>query len=152
MPQQHLADINYAAQAILARRDHSESELSRKLARKGYSGEEIALVLTKLKKIKLVDDEEFARRYAGSLLAAKPLGPRLLHAKLIQKGIEEGLISSLLAETYPPGREDELSRAAASRWRQSRPTHADDKARLLRFLTARGFSFNSANNAASNAS
>lgn len=138
-------DVFYQAQAILARRDHSAAEVKAKLARKGFTKDEIAKTVDFLQEKKLLDDALFAKEYIESILRAKPVGPRYLSAKLKQKGVGEGIIQETLGEIK--GREAILAEQAAAQWKRLHPStssgqvpkHAQDKQRLFRFLASRGF-------------
>lgn len=135
----------YQAQAILARRDHSESEVRTKLKRKGFAGAEIEQAVTWLYANKLLNDTEFVRKYAESILLYKPVGPRWLQAKLRQRGVAGPTIGSGLEKIYSQYPEDSLAAQAADSWRRMHPKRADDKAALWRFLASRGFSAESIN-------
>lgn len=135
-------DVFYQAQAVLSRRDHSVAEVKAKLARKGFTTDEIAKTLDFLQEKKLLDDARFAKAYAQSILRAKPVGPRYLSAKLKQKGVGEEIIRNAIDEAFsvsPVSRETELAHQAADQWRRLHPKYASDKQRLFRFLASRGF-------------
>ena len=138
----------YQAQAILARRDHSEHEVRTKLAKKGFLPEQIDEGVTWLKDRKLLDDEAFARRYVESTLRLKQVGPAWLILKLKEKRIAEEMIEPAVFGVLDPAKEEELAREAATRWRKShsrKPSEVGDdyayRNRLQRFLVSRGFSF-----------
>jgi regulatory protein len=80
---------------LLARRAHSRVELRRKLARRGYDGEEIDVVMARLERLGYVDDAAFAvghvRRRAVSL------GPLALSAELAARGVDRGLADAAVA-------------------------------------------------------
>lgn len=88
---------NYAV-SLLARRDHSESELKNKLALKGYkSGAEEAI--EKLKNGGYIDDSRFARLYVRELQTLKKYGKRRIEQELYRKGIDRDIIREVLDET-----------------------------------------------------
>lgn len=145
-------DVFYQAQAVLSRRDHSAAEVKAKLARKGFTTDEIAKTVDFLQEKKLLDDARFAQAYVESILRAKPVGPRYLSAKLKQKEIGESIIQKTLLQVFSPpyeggvpaegggrGREAILAEQAAAQWKRIHPKHAQDKQRLFRFLSSRGF-------------
>jgi len=80
---------------LLARRAHSRVELRRKLARRGYDGDEVDEVLARLERQGYVDDAAFAvghvRRRAVSL------GPLALSAELSARGVDRRLADAALA-------------------------------------------------------
>lgn len=132
-------DFLYQAQAILARRDHSRTEVAVKLRRKGFTEHEIAKALTFLQEQKLLDDARFAQAYVASILRGKSVGPRYVSAKLKQKGVGEKHIQAALAAAFTSGRERELIGEATEQWKRTHPKYAQDRGRLYRFLIARGF-------------
>jgi len=134
-------DAFYQAQAILSRRDHSEYEVRTKLARKGFSEERIDDVIGKLQQLKLIDDERFARAYAASALRQKPVGPKWLANKLREKRIASEYIEPAVYALFTDEAEVAVATRAAEAWKRSRPQHAEDSERLIRFLVGRGFSY-----------
>ena len=83
-----------AAVRLLARRAHSRVELRRKLARRGFDGEEVDLALARLSEQGYVDDASFAaghvrRRSAG-------LGPLALSAELNARGVDRAVAGAAL--------------------------------------------------------
>ena len=145
----------YQAQAILARRAHSQAEIEQKLVRKGFTRAQIAKVVKTLQEQKLIDDKNFARAYVENILLAKLVGPRYLRAKLQQKRIKEEIIEEVISKAFLPltkgespseargggGRSEEvLIQEAIRRWKKSHPQHAADRQRLFRHLASRGFS------------
>lgn len=140
-------DPYYVAQDILSRRDNSVHEMQTKLKSKGFSSEQITKVIEWLANKKLLNDELFAQRYITSTIRGKAVGPRWLSYKLKQRGISEQIIEETLTELVTPDVEKELVQRAAASWRRlsrhrhsQHPKHTDDKQRLQRFLTSRGFS------------
>lgn len=135
----------YAAQDILSRREHSEFEIRTKMKRKRFSSEQINDVIRKLKKLNLINDNNFSKIYVRQTLNIKAVGPKWLAYKLKQKGIEQSVITHSLNEAYLPGREKELARQAASTWQRTHPQHTEDHERLTRHLASRGFSYDTIN-------
>lgn len=134
------ANPYWIAQDILSRRDHSESEVRAKLAKKGIAQQIIDDVIAKLQDARLLDDEVYARRYVESILRTKVVGPKWMRAKLKQRGVEDTLISQTLDDLVTKEVERDLLNTAAETWKRSHAKHADDKQRLMRFLASRGFS------------
>ncbi|MEP6607801.1 MAG: recombination regulator RecX [Burkholderiaceae bacterium] len=127
------------AVALLARRDHSRAELSRKLARyvdpvDGLS--EIAHVLDDLDRNQLLSDERFAASLAR--IRSQRFGNARIRHDLHRAGVTAGVSAAALAS---------LSDSEAARARQiwarrftALPTSAAERARQGRFLQSRGFS------------
>lgn len=80
---------------LLGRRAHSEVELRRKLARRGYTDLEVGGAMTRLHELGYLDDRSFAeghvrRRQVG-------LGPRALSAELWARGVDRQVADRALA-------------------------------------------------------
>lgn len=130
----------YQAQAILAIRDHAEGEVRKKLAHKRFSADQIEAAIAWLYEQKLLNDAEFARRYAHSIVAIKPVGPRWLVAKLKQRGLGETHITSAIADVFTQHTEEKLAADAVARWRRMHPSVDNAREKLYRHLASRGFS------------
>lgn len=86
---------------FLARRMHSENELEIKLIRKGYEKNDIKKIIHELRDKKYLNDEIFARQLISDEIDLKRNGPLLIKNKLLKKGIQMSLLTSLLDESYP---------------------------------------------------
>ena len=125
---------------LLARRDHSRAELTKKLASLG-SSEEIKTVLDQLEQTGLLSDARAAAAYVRGHAAR--FGAAKLGHSLRAKGISAELIEAILAGQELGG---ELERARAL-WQRKfgrLPARAakdvKEWARQARFLQSRGFS------------
>jgi regulatory protein len=125
----------------LAQREHSRSELERKLARHvdGDGAEpaqaQIAALLDELASHGLLSEA----RVAQSVLLSQ--GRRFGTRRLKQTLMAKGLPTELVAQTLQQARATELERAREV-WRRRfgmAPVDAKDRARQARFLAARGF-------------
>ncbi len=125
------------AVALLARREHTRAELAAKLARHGGGAEEIGPLLDELTGKKLLSDARYADARAHSL--GRKFGAARIEHELRAKGVAAGAIARAIAGT----RATELARARAAWQRRfgAPPADALDKARQMRFLRGRGFSF-----------
>jgi regulatory protein len=128
-----------AAGRLLSVRARSESELRVRLGAKGFDTDEVDTALGRLRELRLVDDEEFARQWVEQRSGRKGLGARRLRSELIGKGVDPEVIDSVLA----PSTEDELERAkeiAAGHLRKVVGLPLEKQAaRLFGFLCRRGF-------------
>ncbi|PID99715.1 MAG: hypothetical protein CSA81_14850 [Acidobacteria bacterium] len=89
--------IDYAYY-YLSRFPKTEKELCAKLYEKKYTDHEVESALILLKKDGYVDDEQFARMYLESEVIKKGKPLRNIRGKLLQKGIDSGLLAELVAE------------------------------------------------------
>lgn len=127
-------ELRQKAIRLLARREHTRAELTRKLAPHG-TAEEIDTVLNELAHSGLQSDARFAESYVRSQVAR--LGAARLRQTLRTKGVAAELIDSQVADLP-----DELARACAV-WAKkfsAAPADAHAWARQARFLQGRGFS------------
>ncbi|MDR1661632.1 MAG: recombination regulator RecX [Azoarcus sp.] len=119
----------------LARRDHSRSELTRKLASHG-SAEEIEAVLDRMEELSLQSDARMAASWVRG--HAGRFGRTRLQSELAHRGVPSELIEEALDNSEMAS---ELDRARAV-WRakfHAVPLEAREWARQARFLHARGF-------------
>jgi regulatory protein len=128
---------------LLARRDHSEAELVRKLEERGLAGTGVAELLATLRAQGYLDDRRFALRWAELAVAGgRGFGPRL-RFELSRRGIPGEIIVEVLERIAATHDEEEtLSALMASKFPRFDPERADprEKLRVFRYLQRRGFS------------
>ena len=126
---------------MLARRDHSRAELSRKLVRyvREDNPAEINCVLDELDRNGLLSDERFASAVARS--RAQRFGDARIRYDLRRFGVAEDLSAAALARLAG----SEVVRAGAVRSKRfgALPASAAERAKQARFLQSRGFSLDS---------
>jgi regulatory protein len=117
-------------------------EVTQRLKKRGHSQRIIEQVLEDLRQSGLVDDIQFAARWAKGRLATKPQGERLLRHELKQKGVSDEIVEKTVAETF--GQVSQRTLAAqllrARRQRYSALDQVKAKRRMADFLLRRGFS------------
>ena len=147
--------VRGAALRLLSRREHSRGELRRKLTEKfgrEFAGE-IERTLDDLAGRDLLSDIRFARAYAREVCGK--FAARRIRAELKKRGVGEDETESALAEIgmLEADSESELARAREMIARRRRADGEDsdsiarENARLMRWLAARGFSFETARRA-----
>ncbi|MFC2010234.1 regulatory protein RecX [Chloroflexota bacterium] len=128
-----------AAALLLSYRPRSEPELKGRLRRRGFDGESIEAVITRLKQQSLVDDTAFAQFWKENRETFSPRSQRLTRLELRRKGVAENIIDQVV-ETIDE--EDNAYRAAV---RKSRSLPRSDyqifRRRLGEHLKRRGFSY-----------
>jgi len=82
---------------ILTIRDHSKSDIKRKLNNKKFDSQDIEETIDKLDKMKLLDDEKFAKMYISSKMR-KFWGPRRVLLGLQGLGVEKQIIEEAMNE------------------------------------------------------
>ncbi len=101
MPRDTESEKAYAlrecAQDLLARREHSQVELKRKLMAKGFENLEIENLLVTLAKEGLQSDERFAEAYVHHRVDMG-FGPRRIECELLERGLSQSLIQQYLPQ------------------------------------------------------
>jgi regulatory protein len=133
----------YAVQAM-GRRMRTAAELKRLLRGKVEPNEngsnKIAAVLARLEERGYVDDASFASFYTRLRQENESLGKRRVQLDLARKGIAPDLIANTLETAYQDQNEEDLARRYLARKRIGKPQNQKETARVVRRLTAAGFS------------
>lgn len=131
------AAVRESAAGMLARRDFSSGELSRKLGQQGFEPSVVAAAIAQLLEEGALNDARYAENYVA-YHAGRGQGPRRIMADLKALRVPEELIGAALA-----GGPDWRAVAREVRTRKFGPQEPPDwaeKARQARFLQYRGFS------------
>ena len=94
--QNKLFHIKQRAFRLLGRRQHSSSELRRKLWGKDYEQKLIDEVIEDLKKNGYLDDKEFARAFVEEKSRAKSWSIKRINGELVKRGVASKLIDEIL--------------------------------------------------------
>jgi regulatory protein len=138
-----------AALAFLAHRPRSERELRDRLRRKEVPPPTLEAVVERLKQLRLIDDQDFARYWVEQRQTHRPRGGRLLRQELRRKGVD----ADTAAEIVETAEEDEDSVEAACRAarRKAEGLRAQDERtfdqKIGQFLVRRGFDYETARSA-----
>jgi len=125
---------------LLAARPRTEAQIRERLERAGFP-DEAGAVVTWLRGLGYLDDAAFARDRARSLLAPGRLGPRLAERRLAAAGIPLDSARRAVADALGADEGARCRHLAERRARRPIPDLDDrERARLGRFLLARGFS------------
>jgi len=122
---------------LLARREHSRAELARKLQVHSRPGDDLEALLDDLSRRKLLSDERYAESRAHAL--SRKFGAARIAHELRARGLDKDLAD----KASKTARATELERAREV-WRRkfrSAPKTREERARQMRFLQSRGFSF-----------
>jgi regulatory protein len=125
-----------AALDMLARREHSSGDLSRRLRDKGYDAALTAEVIERLVKERLLDDNRYIDNFIRAH-AARGQGPLRIRMELRQLDLTGPPVEEAIA-AFP----DWQARARAARHKKfgpKLPTDAADRSQQMRFLGYRGF-------------
>nr|WP_296748743.1 regulatory protein RecX [Thioalkalivibrio sp.] len=135
-PKDEPEEAHAAGLRLLARREHSTLELTRKLKQRGFTVASIEPALEQLREAGYLSDA----RFAGSLArhrAAQGYGDLRIRAELGQHGMKQVLVDQALAELGVDWRAQAL--AQARRHFAEAPETSAARARMLRHLAQRGF-------------
>lgn len=138
---------NEKALNLITYRDHSKKELKEKLSRT-YSAETAEEITEKMQEAGLVNDEEYARKYADELLRKKHMSMRGIEFKLREKGISSEIIQ-IIREELDLDSVAEIQQVLAKKY----PTYAQDekvKKRAIAALQRLGWSWSDIKNAMNN--
>ena len=130
-------DVQAAAVKLLARREHTQAELRRKLAQRGYPPDLIEAAIAVLRQARLQSDARFAEQFVSEK-AAHGNGPVKIRAGLRERGLPDTEIEAAFAAVGT----DWAALAATAREKRfgpALPGDFEERARQARFLQQRGF-------------
>jgi regulatory protein len=125
---------------FLGYRARSEAEVRAKLIQSGFSAKIVEPALEKLRGLKLLDDEAFARNFTRGRIENRGYGPLRLERELRRKGVAQTLIRRTLDDAF--GTEDGKERARSlleKRFRGKDLSDAKTFSRAVSFLQRRGY-------------
>ena len=141
------------AVALLAQRARASGEIRQKLRRKLYMEDTIEMVLYKLEKERLMDDEAFARDWAASRARCQIGRSRILR-ELRMKGISQDMAENALDELNED-ESDEAAVALAKKLLRRYSGEADERKAMQKLLAAmarRGYGYEESKQAIEKAS
>lgn len=124
---------------LLARREHSRSELENKLQQRVANSTVLAEVLDQLSEERLLSDERFCEAYAY-YRKNRGFGPVRIKAELKARGVDEHLISDCLNE-YEGDWLGVTVELIKKKYGDRLEMDIQSQARRQRFLSQRGFTF-----------
>jgi regulatory protein len=125
-------DAFETALRLLTQRAHSETELRRKLARRGCPADDVERAVVRARDLGYLNDAAFARALAGE--RARTRGPALIARELAAKGVERAVVQDAVGAVQ---REDVV--AAARRLAQRGTAAGADRRLVAARLLRRGF-------------
>jgi regulatory protein len=129
----------------LGRKERSTAELTRWLAERGVSEEDVTVTVDRLVEVGELDDASFARRYAEDKRELAGWGAERIRESLIARGVESEDIEAAMAADEEP---NQVVRAAALLARRASPVDSDrGRARALGYLTRKGYTYEVAHEA-----
>jgi regulatory protein len=137
-PQAQLQEALDLSFAYLGHRDRTVAEVRRHLERKRVEPAGIEAAVAELERLRYLDDERFAQRFAEDRRRLDGWGADRIERRLIGLGVEPAIAS---AAALADGGDDELAAAIeVLRRRVRRPPRTDrDRDRALGVLARRGY-------------
>lgn len=141
LPRQYPMALNDAV-ALLAQRAYASGEIRQKLKHKLYMEDTIEMVLYKLEKERLLDDEAFAREWAASRARCQ-IGRSRIRQELQSKGISQETVQRAL-EALDEGEGEDAACALAAKLLKRYASEPDDRKAMQKLLAAmarRGYGY-----------
>jgi len=129
--------LRKTAMDYLARREHGEQELTRKLTRRGFDTEMVETAVADLKADGLQSDTRFAETFVHSRFQ-RGSGPHKIVAELRERGIDADLISVSI-ESYDDQWRQRIREVREKKFGADLPGNFRERSRQMRFLQQRGF-------------
>jgi regulatory protein len=127
---------------LLTARARTRAELEGQLAKRGYPDDVSSRVLDRLTDVGLIDDADFAEQWVRSRRVNAGKGKRALAAELRTKGVDNEVITAVLADIDAGAERERAEQLVNDKLRRERNT--DDEAKLTRrlvgMLARRGYS------------
>lgn len=138
-----LYKIKHSALNFLGRRSHSKKELYQKLSKKGFEKKLCQTVLEELNEVNLINDGDFAEKYAEEKIKRGRSGINKIKSELIKKGINKSIIEKIELK-YKTNDEiiDNIFRIALRKFELLKKKETDKrklKIRLYSHLLGKGF-------------
>jgi len=128
-----------AALHYLSYRPRSESEMRERLERRGFNGDSVEAVITKLKEQELVDDVAFAQFWKDNRQSFSPRSQWLIRLELSRKGVATDIVEEAVNDIND---DDSAYRVALGKARSLSPSDRGDfRRRLGYYLKRRGFNY-----------
>lgn len=124
---------------LCARSEQAPFDIRKKLGNKGLSVEDSEYVIDELTRRKFIDERRFAGSFARDKVKFASWGKRKIRMALMAKRIPANIIDGALADIEPKEYSAALIRAARAKAAGLNLHSGEDRAKLYRFLLARGF-------------
>ena len=139
------------AVALLARRPCSKGEIAQNLRRHHYTDDVIDLVIYKLEKENLLNDQEFSELWVQQ--RSRKYGSRRIRQELRVKGIEESTADEALSSLSDEEMLESATALAVKAWSRAKPGEDPRKTRqrIISSLVRKGFDWDLARQASDTA-
>lgn len=143
----HLSNCNRAyekALYLLDYRDRTYVEIKRKL-QESYPPEAVEYALLKVQELGLIDDENFARRFAGEMINFKNYGKKRVESELYRRGVERDIIEKVLEE-FEINNEEKILEILRKKY-YPLPEEKKEISKIVNALMRQGYSYGDIKNA-----
>ena len=127
------------AMYLLGSRPYSTAALREKLLN-NYSEDTTERVIEDMTRYGFLDDEDYARRLASSIINGKKYGLHRAKAEMHRKGVPDELIEQTLSEYSPEDLTDSLTELVRRKY-AGRITERDERQKVIAALARRGYGF-----------
>tara|TARA_B100001250_G_scaffold165625_1_gene142566 strand:+ start:3223 stop:3708 length:486 start_codon:yes stop_codon:yes gene_type:complete len=135
--------IKVSALNLLAYRSRSKAELILKLRNKKYKLDDIKDVINELELKGYINDEEFTKMYASSLIKNKLFSRNAIKYKLQKHNISNEILGPILNNLFSKTDEKELIRKLITKkLRLKTKINENEIAKLTIYLKRKGFNWN----------
>lgn len=126
---------------MLARRELSEAQVRRRLARKEHAADEIDAAIARLREQRAIDDVRVAEAIARTETSIRRRGRLRVRMQIERAGIDKSIAKRAIDEVFGLIDDDLLIEASLNKRLRGRETIADDREfqRLYRYLATQGF-------------
>lgn len=125
---------------LLSYRARSEAEVRAKLTQLGFPPTVIETTLERLRSLKILNDESFARDWTRGRVEDRGYGPLRIERELRQKGIGKELIAEILRDTFGQEAGGERAKSLlAKRFKDKDLTDVKILRRAVAFLQRHGY-------------
>jgi regulatory protein len=127
---------------LLTARARTRSELEVQLTKRGYPDDVTERVLNRLAQVGLIDDVDFAEQWVRSRRVNAGKGKRALAAELRTKGVDNDVITAVLADIDAGAERERAEQLVRDKLRREKLGDDDAKVarRLVGMLARRGYS------------
>jgi|SRR3954467_10108588 regulatory protein len=128
---------------LLTARARTRAELEGQLSKRGYPDDVSSRVLDRLAEVGLIDDVDFAEQWVQSRRVNAGKGKRALAAELRTKGVDNDVITAVLADVDADAERQRAEQLVRDKLRREKLVDDDDAKvirRLVGMLARRGYS------------
>ncbi|EFM13135.1 regulatory protein RecX [Paenibacillus curdlanolyticus YK9] len=136
-------DNRYRAYALaiyyLGARPRTAKEIERYLLRKELEEEPIAYAIERLQQERLIDDADYAQRFAESRLRSSGKGRLYIQQELRMRGVDKHTADQAASALSRDMEQAAADQAAVKRWRSLTGETYEKRRKLAQFLLRRGY-------------